>query len=559
MKNDFVIAIAQLSAEKNLDAETVYAAVESALASAYKKDDLEYADVVVSVDRATGDEHVKRRYLIMDDDDIEDDEIQMSPERAKQLGLSQSPVIGEYVTEDLPENPNAGRIAAQTAKQVVLQRLREAERESVYEDFTGKEGELVSGTVLRVEQGRRQVILDLGRTEAVLPGSEQIRAEHYRVGQRLRVYVKEVYKASKGPQVVVSRSNPELVKRLFELEIPEIGRGVVEIMGVSRDPGYRTKVAVISRQHGIDPIGACVGVRGARIHNIVNELGGERIDLVRWDPIEEAYVANSLSPAEVTSVRLDPETNTAYLAVPDKQLSLAIGKEGQNARLAAHLTGRRIDIRPESALIAAGEDMYPPPDANMDAIPLVGRESAASAALVPPDTIAPSQAAYARPGLPGERPRPVAPVRVEEAEEDVQLTPEQEVLAELGEVEVMDEPVAAAAPVEEPRPIERPRPRSAPTPGGLRFAEEIGELQVDDDEEERAPRRGPGGPRGARPQPGRRGAPAAPARGGARGPQPRPGRRVDIGEFDEEEIEAALHGDDADLLEDEDGSDEDDY
>ena len=556
MKNDFVIAIAQLSAEKNLDAETVYAAVESALASAYKKDDLEYADIEVTVDRATGDEHVKRRYLVMDDDDIEDDEIQMSPERAKTMGIAASAAIGDYVYEDLPDNPNTGRIAAQTAKQVVLQRLREAERESVYEDFTGKEGELVSGTVLRVEQGRRQVILDLGRTEAVLPGSEQIRAEHYRVGQRLRVYVKEVYKASKGPQVVVSRSNPELVKRLFELEIPEIGRGVVEIMGIARDPGYRTKVAVISRQHGIDPIGACVGVRGARIQNIVNELGGERIDLIRWDPIEEAYVANSLSPAEVVSVRLDDETNTAYLAVPDKQLSLAIGKEGQNARLAAHLTGRRIDIRPESALMLAGEDMYPPPDVNMDAIPLVGREVATPAALIPPDTIAPSQAAYARPGLPGERPRPVAPRPVEEKPEEVRLTPEQEVLAEMGEVEMLD---AEAPPVE--RPAERARPRNAPTPGGLRFAEEIGELQPDEDDDERGPRRGgpPAGARGgnAARGPRGRGGPATSARGGgARGPQPRPGRRVDIDEFDEEEIEAALHG--TDLMEDEDGADEDD-
>ncbi|MFA7248506.1 MAG: transcription termination factor NusA [Dehalococcoidia bacterium] len=541
MKNDFVIAIAQLSAEKNLNAETVYAAVESALASAYKKDDLQYADIEVKIDRATGDDHARRRYEIMDDDDIEDDEIQMSPERAKSLGLAASPNVGEFVYEDLPANPHAGRIAAQTAKQVVLQRLREAERESVYEDFTGKEGELVSGTVLRVEQGRRQVILDLGRTEAVLPGSEQIRAEHYRVGQRLRVYVKEVYKASKGPQVVVSRSNPELVKRLFELEIPEIGRGVVEIMGIARDAGYRTKVSVISRQHGIDPIGACVGVRGARIQNIVNELGGERIDLIRWDPVEEAYVANSLSPAEVVSVRLDADSNTAFLAVPDKQLSLAIGKEGQNARLAAHLTGRRIDIRPEGALIAAGEDLYPPPEANLEAIPLVGREAAAPAALVPPETIAPSQAAYARPGLPGERPRPVAPRPVEE---EVRLTPEQEVLAELGEPEEL---APQAPPVE--RPAER-RPRTAPTPGGLRFAEEIGELQVDEDEEERAPRRGAD----AAARRGRRGGPVAPVR--ARGPQPRPGRRVDIGEFDEEEIEAALHG--TDILEDEDGSDEDD-
>src|SRR5690606_18987369 len=245
-----------------------------------------------------------------------------SPERAARMGHA-GKQAGDDILEKLEASPNQGRIAAQTAKQVVLQRLREAERESVFEDFTGKEGELASGTVLRVEGGRRQVILDLGRTEAVLPAAEQIRAEHYRVGQRLRVFVKEVYKASKGPQVVVSRANPALLRRLFELEIPEIARGVVEIMGISRDAGYRSKVAVVSRQHGIDPIGACVGVRGARIQNIINELGGERIDIIRWDPVEEAYVANALSPAEVVSIRLDRDENTAYIAVPDKQLSLA--------------------------------------------------------------------------------------------------------------------------------------------------------------------------------------------------------------------------------------------
>ncbi|MEX2446827.1 MAG: transcription termination factor NusA [Dehalococcoidia bacterium] len=541
-KNEFVIAITQLSAEKNLEADTVFAAVEAAMASAYKKDDLQYADVEVTIDRATGDVHTWRRYEVIDDDDIEDDEIQVSPERARAMGFG-SAAVGEFVREPIPENPNAGRIAAQTAKQVVLQRLREAERESVFEDFTGKEGELVSATVLRVEQGRRQVILDLGRTEAVLPGSEQIRAEHYRVGQRLRVYVKEVYKASKGPQVVVSRANPELVKRLMELEIPEIGRGVVEIMGIARDAGYRAKVAVISRQHGIDAIGACVGVRGARIQNIVNELGGERIDLIRWDPVEEAYIANALSPAEVVSIRLDQETNTAFVAVPDKQLSLAIGKEGQNARLAAHLTHRRIDIRPESAVIAAGEDLYPPPEPNMEALPVAGHEAPTPTALTPPDTIAPSQASYARPGLPGERPR-IAPVPAEQAEEDeeVRLTPEQEVLAELGEPETAEAEADTAPAAEEAAPAPaRPRPSAAP--GGLRFAEEIADLPVDEDEDDRSATR--------RRRPGRR-TPAAPAR--ARPPQPRPGRRVDIEEFDEEEIEAALHGDD--ILDDDDEPDE---
>lgn len=538
MKNEFVIAITQLSAEKNLDSDTVFAAVESAMASALKKDELQWADVVVKINRDSGDIETFRRYEVMNDDDIEDDEIQMSPERAAKMGFpGKQP--GDDVLERLESTPNQGRIAAQTAKQVVLQRLREAERESVFEDFTGKEGELVSGTVLRVEGGRRQVILDLGRTEAVLPASEQIRAEHYRVGQRLRVFVKEVYKASKGPQVVVSRSNPALLRRLFELEIPEIARGVVEIMGISRDAGYRAKVAVVSRQHGIDPIGACVGVRGARIQNIINELGGERIDIIRWDPLEEAYVANALSPAEVVSIRIDRDENTAFVAVPDKQLTLAIGKEGQNARLAAKLTGRRIDIRPESALIQAGEDMYPPPEPNMEAIPLE-RAAAASAPAADPERIAPSQAAYARPGLPGEHPKP-APVEAP-VEEEVRLTPEQEILAEIVEAEPETEEAAA----EQPERVERPRAERSPAAGGLRFAEEIREVQrvVDEEEEQRRDRRR------------RRGGatPAGPARP-ARTPRGSSGRRFDIDDIDEEEIEAVLHGDD--FLDDEDGDEDD--
>lgn len=543
MKNEFVIAITQLSAEKNLDSDTVFSAVEAAMASALKKDDLQYADIVVKIDRDSGDIESWRRYEVMDDDEIEDDEIQVSPERAAQMGhAGKKP--GEDILEKLEASPNQGRIAAQTAKQVVLQRLREAERESVFEDFTGKEGELVSGTVLRVEGGRRQVILDLGRTEAVLPAAEQIRAEHYRVGQRLRVFVKEVYKASKGPQVVVSRANPALLKRLFELEIPEISRGVVEVMAIARDAGHRAKVAVVSRQHGIDPIGACVGVRGARIQNIINELGGERIDIIRWDPVEEAFVANALSPAEVVSIRLDNETNTAFIAVPDKQLSLAIGKEGQNARLAAQMTGRRIDIRPESALIQAGEDMYPPPEPNMEAIPLA--RPAASAVLDAnplPDSVAPSQADYARPGLPGERPRPAPVATPEPEEEEVRLTPEQEVLAEIVEAEE-EEAVAVAEPE---RPVRPERPAAAV--GGLRFAEEIKEIQrLEEDDDDRGPRRDRRKKRGG-------GTPVTPAR--ARTPQRATGRRFDLDELDEEEIEAALHGDDF-LDDDNEDGDEDD-
>ena len=539
MKTEFVTAITQLSAEKNLNADTVFAAVEAAMASAFKKDELQYAEIEVKIDRDDGDVRAWRLFEIMDDDEIEDDEIQISPERAVEMGYGEL-AIGEFVREEVETTPSTGRIAAQTAKQVVLQRLREAERESVFEDFTGKEGELVSGTVLRVEAGRRQVILDLGRTEAVLPSAEQIRAEHYRVGQRLRVFVKEVYKASKGPQVVVSRANPELIRRLFELEIPEVGRGTVEIMGISRDPGYRSKVAVISRQDGIDAVGAAVGVRGSRIQNIVNELGGERIDIIRWDPNPVAYVANALSPAEVVSIRVDESDGTAYIAVPDKQVSLAIGKEGQNAKLAAQLTHTRLNIRGESAAIGDGEDLYPPPEPNMDAIPLAPLPGVpAAATLAPPDTIAPSQAAYARPGLPGEG-APVAPVRSAEAEPA--LTPEQEVLAELEEAEG---PVEEAAVEAEPV-AEVAAPARTAEPGGLRFGDEIAERTDNEEDEDDRDRRGRGGARGAtRARPGRGGRGGRPA---ARTPERRPperqSRRVELDDFDEDEIEAALHDED---------------
>ena len=263
----------------------------------------------------TGDVEAWQTWSIVDDDEIEDDEIELSPEHARALGFG-NVELGQIVRRPLETTRETGRIAAQTAKQVVLQRLREAERDSVFEDFTGKEGEIVSGTVLRIERGRQQVILDLGRTEAVLPYSEQIRVEHYRVDQRLRVYVKEVYRATRGPQVLVSRAAPDLLKRLLELEVPEIARGIVEIMGVARDPGFRTKAAVISRQDGVDPIGAVVGVRGARIQNVVNELSGERVDVIRWDPNALAFAANALSPAEVVSIRIDAESNTAYVGRP---------------------------------------------------------------------------------------------------------------------------------------------------------------------------------------------------------------------------------------------------
>ena len=549
MKSEFVTAIAQLSAEKNLDSGTVFEAVEAAMASAFKKDELQYAEIEVKIDVESGDIEAWRVWDVMPDEEIEDDEIQVSPERAGEMGHSGA-AEGDRIREPLEASLDAGRIAAQTAKQVVLQRLREAEREAVFDEFTTKQGELVSGTVLRVEAGRRNIILDLGRTEAVLPSAEQVRPEHYRVGQRLRVYVKEVYRAAKGPQVVASRSHPELLTRLLELESPEIAKGTVEIVMMAREPGYRSKVAVISRQDGIDPIGAVVGVRGARIQNVVNELGGERIDVIRWDPNEAGFVANALSPAEVVSVRIDGETNTAFLAVPDKQFSLAIGKEGQNARLTARLTGRRIEISPESVLIRNGDDLYPPPEPNMDALPLAPTPTLPTLPALP-DVVAPSQAGYARPGLPGEHEPLEAPA------EPAPLTPEQEVLAEFAEPAAADAaPAAAEVAVEEaatagaasaPAPV---APRSAP--GGLRFAEEIGELRDIDDEPDRPARPGRGPARRRR-----RGA-AEPARER----QPRGGRRrFEIADEDIEEGLSELHGDlpyDADDADDAD-DDEDEY
>ena len=531
MQNDFVIAISQLSAEKNLDRERVFEAVEAAMASAYKKDELLYAEVEVKIDIDSGDITAWRVWEVREDADIEDDELQVTPARAAEMGWpNQRP--GAILREPLEASMDAGRIAAQTAKQVVLQRLREAEREAVFGEFTTRQGELVSGAVLRVEAGRRNVILDLGRAEAVLPASEQVRPEHYRVGQRLRVYVKEVYRASKGPQVVASRAHPELLRRLLELEVPEIAKGAVEIMAMAREPGFRSKIAVISRQHGIDPIGAIVGMRGSRIQNVVNELSGERVDIIRWDPNDAAFVANALSPAEVVSIRLDEAENTAHVAVPDKQLTLAIGKEGQNARLAAKLTGRRIEISAEGVVIRGGGDLYPPPEPSMEAIPLAAPDGGLPGGA---EALAPAGPDYAQPGLPGERPEPPPPAPAP-GSEPVPLTPEREVVAELDATDETPAP-AAAPPDEEAAEAEAPAPEAAPAPapaaasrsapGGLRFAEEIGELRDIDEEEEqrRAAARGPRRRRG----------PAQPER------PPRPARRTGRRfEIDDEDIEEAL-------------------
>ncbi|MCJ7510068.1 MAG: transcription termination factor NusA [Dehalococcoidia bacterium] len=347
MKSDFLIAITQIAAEKNLPKEVVLQAVETALASAYKKDSEATGNILVRIDSNTGTVHVYAQKAVVEA--VEDPRVDIALDEARRLKPDIQ--LGEIMQFEVTP-ANAGRIAAQTAKQVVLQRLREAEREMVYEEFSNREGDIVSGLIQRVDA--RNVVIDLGKTEGILPPTEQVRSEHYRPGQRMKFYLAEVHKSNRGPQLILSRSHKNLLKRLFELEVPEIYKGVVEIRSIAREPGYRSKVAVAAQQAGVDPVGSCVGLRGIRIQNIVNELGGERIDVVQWDPNPARFVANALSPAQVTSVSTSEEDNTASVIVPDRQLSLAIGKEGQNARLAAKLTGWRIDIRSESAMQEAG-------------------------------------------------------------------------------------------------------------------------------------------------------------------------------------------------------------
>lgn len=346
MKTDFLLAIKQLHSDKNLDDEIIFNAVERGMAAAVKRRYELPGDVIVKIDRFDGSLEVwSEREVVEIEEDISEPDLQIELEQAQKLDATVG--IGSTLRQKHDVDNVGGRIEAQTAKQVVLQALREAEREAVFAKYSGEEGGVVTGDVQRVEP--HQVIVELGdHTESVMPAQEQVRMERYRSGQRVKAIMVEVLRANKGPQIVISRSRPDFVQRLFELEVPEISRGVVEIRGVAREPGHRTKIAVWSRQTGIDPVGSCIGMRAMRIQNIVNELHGERVDVIQWDRDPRRFVEHALSPAQILAVRIDPETNTAECAVPDMQLSLAIGREGQNARLAARLTGYRIDIKPQT-------------------------------------------------------------------------------------------------------------------------------------------------------------------------------------------------------------------
>src|SRR3954468_4208824 len=365
MKSEFLAAITQLSSEKGVPKEMVLEALKAALVSAYKRNFDSLANNLVAElspdeppDRAI---KIIRTALVVDEleDDREDglgvyDQIDI--EEAQEVPADRivegEVKIHEYIKYDVTP-PSFGRIAAQTAKQVVLQKLRDAERQMVFNEFAERKDEIVHGVIQRIEAGT--AIVELGRAEAIMPRAEQVPTERYYPGQRIRVYVAEVHDTHRGPQIVVSRAHRLMLRRLFEQEVPEIFSGAVEIKAIAREAGFRSKVAVSARQEGIDPVGSCVGVRGVRIQNIVNELNGEKIDVVEWNEDYARYVANALSPAQVVRVSIDEDTKTATVVVPERQLSLAIGKEGQNARVAAKLTGWRIDIKSEAAMRAAAE------------------------------------------------------------------------------------------------------------------------------------------------------------------------------------------------------------
>ncbi len=344
MKSDFLLAVTQLATERRLPRDVVLGAIEDAVRSAYKREGTETDDIEVQILPTTGEIIVTLNKAVVETVNQSAEEITLEEARLIQPDAK----IGDTISvEESPED--AGRIAAQTAKQVVMQRLREAERDQVYDEYAGRINELMTGVVQKVEQG--QVIIGLGRTEATLLHTEQVPSEQYYARQRIRVLIQEVEKGIRGPRILVSRAHRDLIRRLFELEVPEILSGTVVIRNVAREPGYRSKVAVEARQEGIDPVGSCVGLRGVRIQNIVNELHGEKIDVIPWNEDPSVFIGHALSPAQTSRVEITGD-RSALVVVPEQQLSLAIGREGLNARLAARLTGWKIDIRSTSEVLA---------------------------------------------------------------------------------------------------------------------------------------------------------------------------------------------------------------
>ena len=507
MKSDFIIALTQLAAERNLPREIVLEAIEAALASAYRRDSIAVGQNI-SVTLDPGDGSVSVYIVKTVAEVVEDPEIEISLADARKIKADAE--IGEEVpTENLEHT--GGRIAAQTAKQVVIQRLREAERELVFKEFADKEGEVFTVTVQKIEP--KQVVVELGRAEAILPPGEQAAFERYRVGQRMKVLLQSIRQSVKGPEIIVSRTDQILLRRLFEMEVPEIYNGSVEIKDIAREAGSRSKVAVFAKQDGVDAVGSCVGLRGIRIQNIVNELHGEKIDVVQWQKESGQYIARALGPSTVMRVEMNEADKSAIAVVPDHQLSLAIGKEGQNARLAAKLTGWRVDIKSNvemEALEAAAEAAKPKVTKKAKAAVAKAETEAVAEAVIaeaeevvaavdgtaeeaeapvvedaPVAEAAPEEAAAVE-----EEPAEEVPVEEEAPEEVLEEIPFEPLLAE-AEVQV---PVAAAEPsalIEDlPAEVWSVRTSQSQDAGVIRFREDIQELGGP-----AGPRRGGGGRR----------------------------------------------------------------
>lgn len=339
MNEEFILALNQLESEKGIKKDIVFEALEAALISSYKKNfGMSNQNIVVDINKENGNIKIFKEMTVVDE--VEDEDTEISLEDAEEISSKYK--VGSIVRIEI-DPMKFGRIAAQTAKQVVIQKIKDAEKDIIYDDFIDREGELITGQVQRSSKG--YVFIDLGKSEGILPPNEQIKGEDYSHGNRYKMIILEVKKTPKGPQIILSRSHPNLIKRLFELEVPEIHDGIVEVFNISREAGSRTKIAVFSKSEDVDPLGACVGFKGARVKAILDSLGEEKIDIIIWDRDIDHFIANALSPSNVEKVFIDDSNKQALVVVPDYQLSLAIGKEGQNVRLAAKLTNWKIDIK----------------------------------------------------------------------------------------------------------------------------------------------------------------------------------------------------------------------
>ena len=381
MNKEFLDALTELEREKNISKEDIIIAIEDAVELAYKKNYGNYPNVRVLVDREDGEVLVLMSKEVVSE--VEDDMMEVSLEEAR--SYDERYEVGDVIEYQV-DPKDFGRIAAQTAKQVVVQRIREAERRNSYDEFVNKQGEIVTAKIERINNGT--MFLSVGNSEGILPLSEQVKTESFNVGDRIKVYVIDVKKATKGPQIFLSRSHPGLVRRLFELEVPEIADGTVEIKGIAREAGSRTKIAVYSHDENVDPVGACVGNRGTRVQSIVDELFGEKIDIIVWDEDPAVLISNVLKPAEVEGVYINyvsEKEKMATAVVPEQQLSLAIGREGQNVRLAARVSGWKIDIKSKSQLEDSGFDFDEYEDQDGQAVDVLNDEDVPADAPLDPE------------------------------------------------------------------------------------------------------------------------------------------------------------------------------